>query len=253
MPIYSPDIQLSENDVKIIRELSLLLVNSSELEISKEVVLEGASVLMSQEQAITLLKYLRNKLNKFKFKQQIRFSQMVFQKKNENENEAKQIYAFLNSKRLKKSLGVNYNFDVFQARLKKPLHWHHAISTPPTVMTYDHFIKMERKLFEELQIHPSVRTLILDLLETQRTLIDNSRAGDESNFNDARILPFLEKIISQLSIGTKQRSYKLALSSLNVSSLIGILSNTGILVTTRDWGVTGAISTMASFSFSITK
>ncbi|MEQ8665194.1 MAG: hypothetical protein RIC16_05665 [Rhodospirillales bacterium] len=148
-----------------------------------------------------------------------------------------------NRKRLgRSSVMSSAKWEDFMFRLGVGQNYRYAKSNP---MTFRHFIKMEEILFHSAGVEPfTVEHLIAriqNVEEKLEKLREIAREG-EDQVGDTAIKP-LETIQvpddrSPLSSGWMTSTNKL-------SAMLTVIVNTTVIFTTRDWGVTGVLSTAA--------
>ncbi len=110
-------------------------------------------------------------------------------------------------------------------------------------MEFNHFLKMERRLIDQLGIHPRVAALILKLVASMEGEIDEWRFGDrKETFDIIRTIfrPLVDSVRDR-----KGRGRDGLISKVNVAAACTIIADTSVMFLTRDWGIAGTLSTMA--------
>ena len=111
-----------------------------------------------------------------------------------------------------------------------------------TRMDFDHFLKMESKLFSDLGASLAARNRMLKSVETEeekleemRNLAANFRQGSAKLFIGDSLKKLQESLVSKVPV----------LSANQVTGAAIFLSNATVMFASRDWGVAGTISSMA--------
>ena len=121
--------------------------------------------------------------------------------------------------------------------------WYRASATP---MTLVHFKRMEMKLADAAQVHPRVKALIMQVIQAREDYLDDVRAG-QHRLESGKISEKPKSLVSKL----KGSDAKVGTAPMSSSKLAGILTiemDFSALYTTRDWTVTGFLSTIAGAS-----
>jgi hypothetical protein len=109
-------------------------------------------------------------------------------------------------------------------------------------MSREHFLRMERKLFGSLGVSPRVTEMAIRYISLHLDEVDQSRRGEAA-------LPanFLKQALRAVASGKEMLGGTVD-RLIDREQLVGVLTvvtNVGILYTTRDWSVTGTMSTIA--------
>ena len=115
-----------------------------------------------------------------------------------------------------------------------------------TRMSFEHFRKMEERLFESLGFSRLVVDYLLRRISEAKSIVETARTpqGEPST----RGHPALKDAVNALSRIEEKLRDKLeghTLSAAQVASITTILSNLSVLFTTRDWSVAGFMSVIA--------
>ncbi|RYH09494.1 hypothetical protein [Tropicimonas sp. IMCC6043] len=109
-------------------------------------------------------------------------------------------------------------------------------------MPFEHFLRMERRVLSHFKISEDVQEYLLELMARKRQAIEALRE-QASNFRDlvtdTGVTDLTKAILKQL--GEKRDN----LSSKQVAGLTIVIVDSTTLFTTRDWSVSGTLSTMA--------
>jgi hypothetical protein len=104
-------------------------------------------------------------------------------------------------------------------------------------MTLDHFFAMERKLFRATGVNPKVSNFISEQLYLQRGELEEVREGAKPLSKGS-----VKKVVDEIFVlGLKGMR---SVSAVRISAVITIVANASVLFSTRDWSVTGTLSTM---------
>jgi hypothetical protein len=104
-------------------------------------------------------------------------------------------------------------------------------------------MKMERKLLSAAGLHPRVVELLLKLIDSQRTEIEQFRSGQRSlelgSIKKLVITPFKRWWEQAKPLHDRQ------ISTTRIAAAMTVIADMSVLLTTRDWGIAGTISTVA--------
>ncbi len=118
-----------------------------------------------------------------------------------------------------------------------PLAWRVAANP----MSFEHFLDMERKLFESAELTKPVVDLLMSFIDSQRAYVELAREGKQ---------PLVSGSIRRLMLDGLQSAERLSssLADMPTSKVAGIatvVANMSVIFSTRDWGVAGTLSTIA--------
>ncbi|MES1157042.1 MAG: hypothetical protein ABUL73_04595 [Alphaproteobacteria bacterium] len=133
------------------------------------------------------------------------------------------------------------------------IHWTEYLARlgldPPTKvtkpMTFDHFVEMEHRLFRALGLHPRVCDLLVRLLASRQTEAEALRTGENSSGVSGIARARLSKIVTDLKHSETASVPPRTVSLQRLAAVATLAADTGVLFTSRDWGVAGTISTIA--------
>lgn len=129
----------------------------------------------------------------------------------------------------------------FLARLGihlSPQRWY----VPTDTMSFEHFLRMERRAFQDRGISPKVADLALRFISLNSEEIEGVREGRRrlsENFLQAAFL------MAKSSISRMRLERDNMADAQQLAGLLIVVVNIGVLYTTRDWSVTGTLSTIA--------
>lgn len=251
MAIYSPDIRLNKNDLKLIKELSRLLEPYVAGFFISPKDISGVEIILSHEEGVQMLAAIRNLMNEVEFQKKIEFVEKIYSEKAKNNLTCKETFKFLRKRSGRSSVMATQKWHGFLLRVGS-MHGHGYTGAVARRMTFEHFIKMERKLLKSLNVHPAVIATLVELMEIEEDYIDFIRSGREVS-GIGKIRASLMNVVDHLNDRVAGNKNNISLSALNMVSILGITANASVLITTRDWSATGTISVIASHALTIKK
>lgn len=109
-------------------------------------------------------------------------------------------------------------------------------------MPFDHFLRMESRLLSHFNVPLSAHDHMIRSISGQRANIEEIRSSiattQKPHSSEFGILRATKRILESLGNRTK------TLSANQVTGLTVVIANVTVLFTTRDWGVSGTISTI---------
>jgi hypothetical protein len=102
---------------------------------------------------------------------------------------------------------------------------------------------MERKLLTSAQLNPRVVNFVLKIVAAQDAELEAIRAGNRSLVRDAVHNTIAIPLAKLRSMHGKIIDRDL--SATRIAAAMTVVCNISVLFTTRDWSVTGTLSTMA--------
>jgi hypothetical protein len=109
------------------------------------------------------------------------------------------------------------------------------------MMTFDHFIRMEKKLFSIQNISSDVSDFAISLIQKNRAQVDEIRSTSFNDRSQAPRLGFVSRVKSSLNSIRESNS----MPPEKLAALMVVITNSTSLFSSRDWSVAGTISTMA--------
>lgn len=104
------------------------------------------------------------------------------------------------------------------------------------------FFRMERRLFEELNFHPQVISLLMKLGEEQTEII--------AKYLELGYGPTVD-LTTPLNVLKEQVNKEGVASRINLSAAAFVVSNCATLFSSRDWAATGVLSCIVGNAISI--
>ena len=237
--ISRPTPNLSKSDRNLLKLFEKILIEGMEKKTTNNN-LKRDHVALSEEDALALEKLVNELLESRKFVEALHFVEAVTSPDESDEERAREI--FLNAR---KHLG--------RPRIRAGTHWAdfcHRLgvsytrpSTSIRPMKVSYFRTMELKLFKGLGLDLNVIDRIVLHLEEQELEIENIRREHKALRRGLIKDAFTQPFISLAGKAKELREQQI--SSGRLIGAITILGNTSVLFTTRDWSVTGTLSTMA--------
>jgi hypothetical protein len=102
-------------------------------------------------------------------------------------------------------------------------------------MDYEHFVEMERRIFQNLKFSPKLIETLMPLVVMQKQTVESKIEVPKNS---------VINIFSQISDKIKKEDKTVV--KINLCAAITLLANYSVLWTTRDWGATGTLSCLAS-------
>jgi len=193
-----------------------------------------------------LLKHLNRIFYDQRFKNKTEFIEKIYSLESAHEKDCNAIYKFERRKNKKSSQMSSAKWSDLKRRLGINSF---GIGDNPQSMSFEHFIKMESKLFKSLDLHPAVRNLVLKLIQNERDRIVELRKRQVSLRPGTASSPMTSIIITIERELTEKRN-RIHLPTLNLASCLTLIADTGVMFTSRDWTTTGTISGLCSITMS---
>lgn len=238
--IIRPSPGLSDTDKRILNLLSIIITESLEESLSNKF---SAHAVLSDAQARELLRLLQALLEDERFLRKLAFANLIA------DTSPSDISLDIKLVRLTGKRPIGAGIGMTSASMRK---WRvrlgalrPSLQRDPSPMTFAHFVKMEQKLLEELEVDPRVIDAVLRLASHSepafRRLIAaiNGAAADRADSPRIFRLSDFRKLTTSLA----DRHLR-ELPKDKAIGLFTLISNTTVIFTTRDWGVAGTISTM---------
>jgi hypothetical protein len=109
-------------------------------------------------------------------------------------------------------------------------------------MEYEHFVRMEKRLYLELGAQPEVVALLERFLWLQAKEVDESRRGKHP-IEDGRLIKALRSV--RPSHDLRGNFVDRPWTAHRVAGALTLFADMTVMFTTRDWSVTGTMSAMA--------
>lgn len=235
MAIFAPDGTYSRNDIRLIE---LLERHLSEIPDGTLPTNRPQATHLSEREIDALIGLLEQKLEDREFRLA---SALIDAVSSRTYGDIRELYLSGRTRRDRTRALASKQYADFLARLglpSAPANWYPSADR----MSFEHFLRMERRAFAELGISPRVTELALRFVALQTKDVEGVRDGDvrlSSNFLVAAIemtksgLAALKRLPDNLADGQQ------------LAGALTVIVNVGLLYTTRDWSVTGTLSTIA--------
>jgi len=242
MRIYSPKIRLSENEKKLLQLMAKLILEDNNYLNSN---ISADLIALSDEEAEELLRLLQLLLEKKEFWQASSFIDHVTNMPSETSDRlARNMFIYGLENKKKQAIMASYRWFEFLKRLgigevKK-------ISISPSSqkirpMEYEHFLTMEKMLFDRALIPASVSLPIIEQIKERKNEVMAIKKPMENTG-----LSIIKTIKTRIDKGEDKTVVKM-----DLCSAITLIVNYSVMFTTRDWGVTGTLSCLAAIHMSL--
>lgn len=240
MAIYSPHPDLTENDKRLLSLMAKLLLEQLDAPAQGSNLPPGMITLTDKE-AEELMMRLEQLVNSREFLEKSYFTESLTQKAERERANAREIYLSARVRFGRSRVLASRQWLEFQMRLgtNTSATWF----TPVRPMNHEHFMKMERKLLGAAGLHPRVVELLLKLIDSQRGELEQLRFGQKSlelgSIKRLVITPFKRWWEQSKPLHDRQ------ISTTRIAAAMTVVADMSVMLTTRDWGVAGTLSTMA--------
>lgn len=239
MPIYPPTPAYSETDKRLLSLMAKLLLECVDSDAAGSNLPSGVIALTDKE-ADELINRLEDLLNSRGFIEACYFVEGLTLPGEQNESRLREIYLSARKRRGRSRALASIHWSEFRSRLgikESP-----ALATRTVPMDFEYFKKMEERLLSTTGIHPRVITLIMRVVSSQAQQLEQIRRGQRS-LQHGTVKPLVADPIFRWR-EQRSQSRDLRISTTKIAAAITIVANISVLFTTRDWSVTGTLSTM---------
>lgn len=115
--------------------------------------------------------------------------------------------------------------------------------TRPKPMDMKYFYRMEEALFSSMGLHKMTSDFLLPIIKAQESGVEESRKG-KNPVSHGTIRPLVADPSFRITERRSPRN-KNRISKRQIAASIIVITNISVLFTTRDWSVTGTLSTIA--------
>jgi hypothetical protein len=244
MAIYDPDLFFTKTDLELLRLLGDLVLSWDEKAERANYV--AGEVPLSPVEARQLLRLLEAFVNSRKFAEGSYLIEGLFGGKAFTDPNLRDIYLGWR-KRVGRSRAVaTIQWENLLRRIglsvgaPNPRIWYRASAEP---MPLDHFVKMEMKLADAAHVHPRVKALIYKLVDARKAYLSEVRFG-RRKLPSGTISEAPKPLIAALRKSVS-RTGAAPMSTTKLAGIMTIVMDFSALYTTRDWSVTGFLSTIA--------
>lgn len=241
MALYPPTPVYSETDKRLLMLLAKLLlecINSDSMGSN----LPSNMVTLTDSEADELASSLEKLVNSRDFMETCYFVEGLTLQGTRNDPGIREIYLSARKRRGRSRAMASMHWSEFLVRLGlyKKAPW----SVRCTPMDIEYFQRMEERLLAASGLHPKVVKLIMGVIDSQTPGLEEIREGNRS-LKRGTVKPLVADPIFRWR-EHRREPLDLNISKKNVVAAITIVADASVLFTTRDWSVTGTLSTMAA-------
>jgi hypothetical protein len=243
--IYDPTVFLTHNDKELLQLLGELILSQEGVGWNSNYGSDHAT--LSDPEAARLLELLEEFISTKRFKESAYFIEQLCSDKYDP-IELRHIYLKWRKKYGKSRAVATIQWQNFLARLGaiSPFEgadriWYRASATK---MPLDHFLKMEHRLIDATGLSPRVRELITSYLHSQVEGVEEVRTR-KRKLNAGEVTAKPKAILERLKHGKADGLGHPPLQTSKIAAVMTIVIDLSALYTTRDWSVTGFMSTVA--------
>lgn len=240
MRVVKPDMHLTDTEKMLIKILAQKLVDDEERSL-RLTNMSSQEVSISDEDAYILIDLINAVINRMEFKQITQFMERVLSSE-ENDPLSREIYLSNKKKRGRSRAHASNHWADFRVRLGLYQSWYPGSRSSP--MTKEHFLKMEESLFYNAGLNEKAIPVLMQVVATEWDAFEKLRENKEG-------LPAksAEQSLKNLSEQIKEG----VVNKINIGAAVTLVANGAVMFTTRDWGVTGTISSIIGTSSSLVK
>jgi hypothetical protein len=243
--IYDPALFLTRNDKELLRLLGELVLAQEGVEWRTNH--PSDHIPLSDAEADTLLCLLEEFVATKRFRESAYFVEKLFSDEY-NPNQLRDIYLKWRKKYGKSRAVATIQWQNFLARLGAitPFEganriWYRASATR---MAPEHFLRMEQRLIVAAGLSPRVETLIVDYLKSRIESVERVRSR-QLRLHEGQVSEKPTEIIEALKKGQEGHLGYQPIRASKIAAVMTIVMDLSALYTTRDWSVTGFLSTVA--------
>lgn len=243
MGIYEPQPKLSATE----RALLLLLARLAVSEPVGSTNLPSDRAVLSEKEAVILLKLLEEFSTSKKFVESAYFVESMSQTDLAVDGDVREIYLSWRKFYGRSRSMASTHWHSFLRRIGRdriPYGYVRSIGASPYEMSYAHFRNMESLLLSRSGVGERVKSLILAVIDKYENETNAARRGDLP-LASGSILKIPRTISNSIESELKIGIGSPAISSTQAAGLMTVITDVSVLFTTRDWGVAGTISTIA--------
>jgi hypothetical protein len=233
MAIYTPEPSFSRNDRRL---LALLLKLLSE-ETAEKSANAGDEMPMTDSEYSQLEECIEELLSSREFLNATHFIELLSAGEQERSRE---LYLRGRTRAGRTRALASKQFGEFMARLGQP--YPHRWGVNAEEMSFEHFLRMERQLFLSIGVNERVADLLMRYIMLQVDDVERMRSGHK-NFPEFSLIRSLKTILSP--VRNRLSEIRFPVGSNQLTGAFIVISNLSVLYTTRDWSVTGTLSTFA--------
>lgn len=233
MTIQGPSVVFSENDKRLMQLLAQLL---ADCETPASTNAPRGTSPLSDAEALELAKRVESALESQEFWQASRLIETI---SGGDREAAREVYLSGRARHGFSRIMSSSHYNSFLARLGFEASVHRPFAYE---MEYEHFVRMEAKLFGRLGVNPDVVKLLERFLWSRAGAVDLARKG-KNRIEDGLIIKALKSIRPERDAGGHVVGG--VWTANRIAGALTLFANMTVMFTTRDWSVTGTMSTMA--------
>ncbi|MEH6827237.1 hypothetical protein [Parasphingorhabdus sp.] len=239
MAIYKPENWLTADDLELLELLAQILTQPAHASSNLS---EESIPLTPAEAGLNLLEQL---VSLKEFRETAHFVEGLTQQDVTSRDDLKEIYLSRRKTSGRSRVISSTHWRAFLNRMGITKFSYSSASRADiytTRMTYEHFLKMERRLIVQRHIPLRIRAVIVGVVDKYENEVEEARNGINP-LKSGSIVKVSRSILESLN-----RNKKTELEPLKSSQLAGLatlIADSSVLFTTRDWSVAGTMSAMA--------
>lgn len=242
MAILNPEIHLSRGDKELLLLLGGLLVGDSEVKRSNYPLNE---VPLSDREATRLVELLEELLSSKKFLESCYFVEELSRGQAADLSRLRSIFNFWRGRTGRHKSMSWLHWNEFLRRFSAKIDPERSRHLPRLLqMDFQYFLRMEGILLKATPLSPRVVTLILSTISKYEIQIQNARLG-EKPLPRGIVIDQPKALLESLKKGSDSGVGLPTFAAHRVAGIATLVADSAVLFTTRDWGVTGTLSTMA--------
>ncbi len=240
MAIYEAEPILSRHEKKLLILLSRLILEF--LERNSLTNMPTNEALLTDDEAKELAELLDQLVNSKEFAEKAYFVEAATHKDLLHDKAAREIYLAGRKRRGRSRAMASTHWNRFVDRLQPG----RAIvpGSHASLMSFDHFLDMEKKLFQSIRLDIRIVNHVLKQIRKTRNSVESARSGKspfENGFIRRAIRNMIKNDKSKKNITPSEHRVGID----RISAVLTLIANSSVLFSTRDWGGAGTISTMS--------
>lgn len=239
MAIYPPTPKFSGSDKRLLSLLEKLLLEEYDTKGDKSNVAEN-QIPLSDIEAISLAEHLQYYIETKEFNEAAHFIESLTSTDRANGVRAREIYLSARARKGRTRAMSSAHWESFYQRFSG---WYRSDGRRDAPMSFSHFRRMEMKLLAAAGIGHEVAALIMLAIDAKQEEIELLRQ-QKNTLRDGSVREAIASFIPSLFPGWKKVGCR-EISVNKVISVMTVVADTSVLFTTRDWSITGTISTAA--------
>lgn len=241
MTLYPPTPRYSKTDKRLLVLMGKLLLECMASDGAGSNLPSGMVALTDRE-ADELVNSLEKLLDSKAFMETCYFVERLTEPEAGHDSGIREIYLSSRKRRGRARAMASMHWSEFLVRLGLGKYAPWGVRATP--MDFEYFRRMERRLLSASGLHPKVVELIMDVIDSQATPLEEIRSGARS-LKRGSVRPLVADPIFRWR-ASRREFQSLEISKKSVVAAITIVADVSVLFTTRDWSVTGTLSTMAA-------